>query len=64
MSYTQQSLLWAAAIIAFGLFGAFGPIENEFARNMLWLLPVLGWSIFGQQRSCLPCPVTRNGDAR
>ena len=64
MSYTEKSLLWAAAIIAFAIFGAFGPIENEHVRNMLWLLPVLGWSLFGQKRGCLPCPIANDGDAQ
>ncbi|WP_340587464.1 hypothetical protein [Erythrobacter alti] len=57
-----KALVWAGAIILFALLAASGLVENETARTMLIILPVLAWTTLGNARGCAPCPIIRNGD--
>ena len=52
MSGITKAIIWGAIIIIFAIVAAMGPVENDTARTMLIILPVLAWSTISGQRSC------------
>ena len=57
MNRIHHALLWAAVIMIFALAVAFGLVEEEPARTMFIVLPVLAWATI----SARPCLQRRAG---
>tara|TARA_B100000029_G_scaffold143883_1_gene139090 strand:+ start:2070 stop:2285 length:216 start_codon:yes stop_codon:yes gene_type:complete len=55
MTRTKQALIWAAGIIAFAVFGAFGLVPQDVARYGVIALPALAAVSIFTQRPCAPC---------
>ncbi len=52
MSRITKAIVWGAVIITFAIVSAMGLVENDTARTMLIILPVLAWATISGQRSC------------
>lgn len=55
MSTVTKAIIWAAAIIIFAILAATGLVEEDMARTMLIILPILAWTTISGQWSCRLC---------
>ncbi|QZH76088.1 MAG: hypothetical protein JY451_05890 [Erythrobacter sp.] len=59
MTTAAKALIWSAVIALYALAAATGWLDEDVARTMFIVLPVLMWTSIRASRGCAPCGLFR-----